>query len=91
LKKGEKSKSKDLFELRVNWKWVDDWNVDINRAVDNEGWEYCIDPSMGGWCPSEKMYHLIKRRRCIRNRVIVLSKEEISSSSQVNMLNTLSY
>jgi hypothetical protein len=49
--------------------------VDINRAVDSEGWEYCMDPSMGGWSSSEKIYHLLKRRRWIRNRLVVETPE----------------
>lgn len=49
--------------------------MDLNRAVDNEGWEYCVDPSMGGWSPSEKVYHLSKRRRWIRTRNFTQSFE----------------
>lgn len=75
FKKGDKSTSKDEIELAENWKWDDDWTVDINRAVDNEGWEYCVEPSMGGWSPSEKIYHLNKRRRWIRNRSYTASIE----------------
>ena len=25
------------------WKWEDDWTIDVNRPVDHEGWEYCIE------------------------------------------------
>ncbi|CAF0722705.1 unnamed protein product [Brachionus calyciflorus] len=70
--RGEKTVSKYDFQLHENWKWDDEWTVDINRAVDNEGWEYCIEPSMGGWSPSEKMYHLNRRRRWIRNRSVII-------------------
>jgi hypothetical protein len=61
--------------LNENWKWDDDWTIDINRAVDNEGWEYCVEQTMGGWSPSEKIYHLNRRRRWIRNRSILNSQE----------------
>ncbi len=48
--------------------WEDEWSVDVHRAVDAQGWEYCVEPSIGGWTPSEKMYQLNRRRRWIRNR-----------------------
>jgi myoferlin len=67
--------NKDQIALEENWKWDDEWAIDINRAVDNEGWEYCIEPSMGGWCPSEKIYHLNRRRRWMRNRSVLTQKE----------------
>jgi dysferlin len=67
---------KDELELEEGWAWSEEWAVDINRAVDNEGWEYCVEPSMGGWSPSEKIYHLSRRRRWIRTRV--LDKESLS-------------
>jgi len=68
-----------MIELDSNWKWDDDWNIDINRAVDNEGWEYCVEPSMGGWSSSEKMYHLNRRRRWIRNRSIISNEAAMKS------------
>ena len=70
-----------MIELDSNWKWDDDWNIDINRAVDNEGWEYCVEPSMGGWSSSEKMYHLNRRRRWIRNRSII--KQELNTKKVI--------
>ena len=70
--------NKEQIELDLNWKWDDDWNVDINRAVDNEGWEYCVEPSMGGWSPSEKIYHLNRRRRWIRNRSYVHDSKDVT-------------
>ncbi len=33
-----------MIELDANWKWDDDWNVDVNRAVDNEGlWPFHLN------------------------------------------------
>ena len=69
---GEKSSDLQGFELKPKWEWVDEWTVDLNRGVDNDGWEYCREPSMGGWCSTDKLYHLLKRRRWIRNRKLVL-------------------
>jgi hypothetical protein len=76
-KRGDRTFSIDEItaNLNENWKWDDDWTIDINRAVDNEGWEYCVEPTMGGWSPSEKIYHLNKRRRWIRNRSVINFQE----------------
>jgi hypothetical protein len=63
--------------------WQDEWTIDINRAVDNEGWEYCVDPSMGGWSPCEKIYHLSRRRRWIRTRVINTDPEAAIKDTKV--------
>lgn len=57
-----------------NWEWTDEWEIDINRAVDPEGWEYCLELSMAGWSPSEKVYQLYRRRRWVRNRSVVKRK-----------------
>lgn len=56
--------------------------ADISRAVDNEGWEYCVEPAMGGWSPTEKKFHLIRRRRWIRNRSII-EKQENTNQNRV--------
>lgn len=62
--------SKDIIELEAGWKWDDEWQVDINKAVDTEGWEYCVEPTMGSWSPAEKLYHINRRRRWLRNRSV---------------------
>lgn len=77
---------KDEIKLETNWRWTDEWSVDINRAVDNEGWEYCVEPSMGGWSPSEKMYHLHRRRRWIRNRSVIVLNEFKIKNNQIEKL-----
>lgn len=64
------------IELPENWKWDDEWSIDVHRAVDPEGWEYCLEPSMGGWTTSEKVYQLYRRRRWIRNRSILKKPTE---------------
>jgi hypothetical protein len=69
--------------IEENWKWDDEWTIDLNRAVDNEGWEYCIESSVGGWSPSEKMFHLNRRRRWIRSRSVV-NLEDYHLNSKVS-------
>ncbi|KAH0521359.1 Myoferlin [Microtus ochrogaster] len=55
------------------WEWEDDaWTYDINRAVDEKGWEYGItippDNKPKSWVAAEKMYHTHRRRRLVRKR-----------------------
>uniref|UniRef100_A0A452I0A2 C2 domain-containing protein n=1 Tax=Gopherus agassizii TaxID=38772 RepID=A0A452I0A2_9SAUR len=55
------------------WIWEDDaWIYDINRAVDEKGWEYGItippDNKPKSWVAAEKMYHTHRRRRLVRKR-----------------------
>ena len=93
MQRGEKSLSKDEIVIESNWCWKDEWDVDKNRAVDNEGWEYCVVPSAEGWSATERVYHLIKRRRWIRTRFIVApkeNKEEVGEEKErVNKQNIL--
>uniref|UniRef100_A0ABM5GKW0 Dysferlin isoform X4 n=1 Tax=Pogona vitticeps TaxID=103695 RepID=A0ABM5GKW0_9SAUR len=70
---GEKVLAKDEIECPLGWKWEDvEWDVDLNRAVDERGWEYGItippDHKPKGWVPTEKMYHTNRRRRWVRLR-----------------------
>ena len=37
LQKGDAGPSKDEISLPDGWAWEDDWQVDLNRAVDEEG------------------------------------------------------
>uniref|UniRef100_A0A8C9J5U1 Dysferlin n=1 Tax=Panthera tigris altaica TaxID=74533 RepID=A0A8C9J5U1_PANTA len=40
---GEKVLPKDDTECPLGWKWEDEeWSTDLNRAVDEQGWEYSI-------------------------------------------------
>ena len=45
--------------------------MDLNRAVDEEGWEYCVEATLGGYGPVDKLYHLCRRRRWVRPRTLV--------------------
>ena len=62
---------KNDIQLEENWQWEDEWSIDVNRAVDQEGWEYCMEPSLGGWSSTEKIFHLVRRRRWTRTRTII--------------------
>ncbi|XP_026034707.1 myoferlin-like isoform X2 [Astatotilapia calliptera] len=69
---GEKSRNPTEFDCPPGWNWEDEWTVDINRAVDDQGWEYGVtippDDKPRSWVPAEKMYHVHRRRRLIRPR-----------------------
>ena len=64
----EESLPKNEIMCPMGWQWSDIWTVDLSRAVDEEGYEYCLDQNLGGYVPVEKTYHLCRRRRWVRNR-----------------------
>uniref|UniRef100_A0A6I8RJL7 C2 domain-containing protein n=1 Tax=Xenopus tropicalis TaxID=8364 RepID=A0A6I8RJL7_XENTR len=70
---GEKSSSPDKVDCPHGWIWDDDtWKSDVNRAVDENGWEYgrasTPDNQPQHWVSSEKTYHTHRRRRLVRRR-----------------------
>ncbi|KAG8009074.1 Myoferlin, partial [Nibea albiflora] len=69
---GEKSRNPGEFECPPGWMWEDEWTVDDNRAVDDQGWEYGVtippDDKPRSWVPAEKVYHVHRRRRLVRPR-----------------------
>ncbi|XP_033881794.3 myoferlin isoform X7 [Acipenser ruthenus] len=69
---GEKAQSPSQIECPPGWKWEEAWSFDINRAVDENGWEYGItippDSKPKSWVPAEKMYHTHRRKRMVRPR-----------------------
>ncbi|KAM4624027.1 myoferlin-like [Polymixia lowei] len=69
---GEKSQNPREFDCPPGWSWEDDWTVDDNRAVDDQGWEYGVtippDDKPKSWVPAEKVYHVHRRRRLVRPR-----------------------
>ncbi|KAH3789669.1 hypothetical protein DPMN_167855, partial [Dreissena polymorpha] len=69
--KGDPSPSKGEMELPAGWVWEDEWQIDLGRAVDEDGFEYCVESTMGGWGPAERRYHLCRRRRWVRSRRLV--------------------
>ncbi|KAI3365598.1 hypothetical protein L3Q82_010680 [Scortum barcoo] len=69
---GEKSRNPGEFDCPLGWVWEDEWTVDDNRAVDDQGWEYGVtippyDKPLS-WVPAEKVYHVHRRRRLVRPR-----------------------
>ncbi|XP_074519844.1 myoferlin-like isoform X1 [Halichoeres trimaculatus] len=69
---GEKSRNPGEFDCPPGWVWEDEWTVDDNRAVDDQGWEYGVtippDDKPRSWVPAEKVYHVHRRRRLVRPR-----------------------
>ncbi|CAK6436265.1 unnamed protein product [Pipistrellus nathusii] len=70
---GDKAASPSELMCPPGWRWEDDaWEYDINRAVDEKGWEYGItippDNKPKSWVAAEKMYHTHRRRRLVRKR-----------------------
>nr|XP_015100526.1 myoferlin isoform X1 [Vicugna pacos] len=70
---GDKAASPGELTCPPGWEWEDDaWVYDINRAVDERGWEYGItippDNKPKSWVAAEKMYHTHRRRRLVRKR-----------------------
>ncbi|XP_043245484.1 myoferlin-like isoform X4 [Amphibalanus amphitrite] len=69
--RGDPSQPRDEIAAPRGWEWNDAWTVDLNRAVDEEGWEYCVEATLGGYGPVDKLYHLCRRRRWVRPRTLV--------------------
>ncbi|GFO37984.1 dysferlin [Plakobranchus ocellatus] len=69
--KGDPCAERSAFPLPSGWKWDDDWQIDLGRAVDEEGYEYCVEATVGGYGPTEKTYHLCRRRRWVRPRSFI--------------------
>uniref|UniRef100_A0A665W7Z6 Myoferlin n=1 Tax=Echeneis naucrates TaxID=173247 RepID=A0A665W7Z6_ECHNA len=69
---GEKSFNPGEFDCPPGWAWEDEWTVDDNRAVDDQGWEYGVtippDDKPRSWVAAEKVYHVHRRRRLVRPR-----------------------
>ncbi|XP_056626816.1 myoferlin isoform X1 [Triplophysa dalaica] len=69
---GEKVQSPAEVQCPAGWQWQENWTSDVNRAVDEKGWEYGVtvppDNKPKSWVPAEKMYHVHRRRRMIRPR-----------------------
>ncbi|RVE59409.1 hypothetical protein OJAV_G00188400 [Oryzias javanicus] len=84
---GEKSRNPSEFDCPPGWIWEDSWTVDVNRAVDDQGWEYGVtippDDKPRSWVPAEKVYHVHRRRRLVRPR----KRDPSSSGSAVEKRN----
>ncbi|KAM6186057.1 myoferlin isoform 2-T2 [Rhynchocyon petersi] len=82
---GDKAASPSEMSCPPGWEWEDDaWRYDINRAVDEQGWEYGItippDNKPKSWVAAEKMYHTHRRRRLIRKRKKDLTQNASSTA-----------
>lgn len=66
--KGEKSPPMDDVPCKEGWQWATDWVLDIQRAVDSQGFEYADEADMGSYGPVERNYHLARRRLWARVR-----------------------
>ncbi|XP_067657682.1 myoferlin-like isoform X1 [Haliotis asinina] len=81
--KGDPCPAKEEVPLPAGWKWDEEWQVDLNRAVDEEAWEYCVEATVGGYGPVEKTYHLCRRRRWVRSRTMVMdAKKQVQKEKQ---------
>ncbi|OWK07888.1 MYOF [Cervus elaphus hippelaphus] len=82
---GDKAASPSELTCPPGWEWEDDaWVYDINRAVDERGWEYGItippDNKPRSWVAAEKMYHTHRRRRLVRKRKKDLTQSTSSTA-----------
>lgn len=64
----EDSPPKEDISCKDGWKWSTDWELDINRAVDSQGYEYADEADYGTYGPVERSYHLARRRLWARVR-----------------------
>jgi len=64
---GHEERPLQKVTLPKGWLWGADWEIDRNRAVDSEGWEYAFEFS-GDYHASKKRTDLVRRRRWIRTR-----------------------
>ena len=46
VQKSDATTAKQDVELPAGWTWTDDWQVDLNRAVDENGMMHCADVLM---------------------------------------------
>ncbi|KAK4319224.1 hypothetical protein Pmani_009818 [Petrolisthes manimaculis] len=74
--RGDPATERDKVELPRGWQWRDAWTYDLQRAVDGEGWEYTVESGLVGWSPQEKIYHVKRRRRWVRERHLVEKVEK---------------
>ncbi|XP_078005284.1 fer-1-like protein 5 [Phascolarctos cinereus] len=69
---GQPVQARENMKCPKGWFIKENWNVDLNQAVDDEGWEYGvgIPPSAipKAWTAVEKTYHSWRRRRWVRQR-----------------------
>ncbi|XP_077162073.1 fer-1-like protein 5 isoform X2 [Paroedura picta] len=69
---GSPASPKEEIMCPPGWHFEEEWKVEVNRAVDDAGWEYGVGiPPIdipGTWHAAEKTYHTHRRRRWFRKR-----------------------
>ncbi|XP_070540972.1 myoferlin-like isoform X9 [Ptychodera flava] len=80
--RGDAVTPRDEIEAPEGWEWDDDWQIDLNRGVDEEGFEYCVEFTLGGFTPVEKTYHLCRRRRWVRGRTLTIDPKALMQQEQ---------
>ncbi|XP_019065151.1 fer-1-like protein 5 isoform X2 [Fukomys damarensis] len=69
---GQPSEARDTVRCPQGWHFKKNWAVELNHAVDSEGWEYGVGILPSGlprvWTSVEKNYHSRRRRRWVRMR-----------------------
>ncbi|XP_064115112.1 myoferlin-like [Macrobrachium nipponense] len=74
--RGDPATQRDKIALAEGWSWRDVWSYDLQRAVDGEGWEYTVEAGIMGWSPQEKIFHVCRRRRWMRDRYLTHKVEK---------------
>ncbi|KXJ28698.1 Myoferlin [Exaiptasia diaphana] len=80
---GNKCEPPSKLECPEGWKWTMEWTVDLNRAVDENGWEYSVDHTSGSYIAVEKMYHLYRRRRIVRSRTLKITSQQSTETEEI--------
>ncbi|XP_008698654.2 fer-1-like protein 5 [Ursus maritimus] len=69
---GEPVEARENVKCPPGWHTKEDWIVELNHAVDSEGWEYGVGIEPSGqprvWNSVEKTYYSCRRRRWVRLR-----------------------
>ncbi|XP_012666478.1 fer-1-like protein 5 [Otolemur garnettii] len=69
---GQPMEARENVKCPKGWHFKKSWHVELNLAVDNEGWEYGVGIPPSGlpqvWSPVEKTYHSCRRRHWVRVR-----------------------
>ncbi|XP_015263634.1 PREDICTED: fer-1-like protein 5 [Gekko japonicus] len=69
---GSPASRKEEIVCPPGWHFEEDWKVEVNRAVDDAGWEYGVGIPPNDiprtWHAAEKTYHTHRRRRWLRKR-----------------------
>uniref|UniRef100_A0A8C9ANG7 Fer-1 like family member 5 n=1 Tax=Prolemur simus TaxID=1328070 RepID=A0A8C9ANG7_PROSS len=91
---GQPVEARENVKCPQGWHFKKNWIVELNRAVDNEGWEYGVGIPPSGlpqvWNSVEKTYHSSRRRRWVRVRFrnhgeLSLEQETLSFLQQHNL------